>query len=418
MDLLTVATAGSVDDGKSTLIGRLLLEADAVADDQLAAAAEVSRRRGDDVTDLSLFTDGLRAEREQAITIDVAHRYFGTAQRRFILADTPGHAEYTRNMVTGASRADVGLVLVDVRHGLTEQSRTHLAMLALLRVPHLVIALNKMDLVDWSRAIVREMHGELTAYSRKLAAAGLAPAAPTVIPVSALTGDNVTSPSARTPWYVGPTLLSHLEGLVVPHRASGPLRLPIQVTLRPGRGDPSKAREYAGQLASGALAVGDQVVVLPRGHSTTITGVAVPGRAVSEAGSPQSVSVTLADDLDVTRGDLIVHPDDLPTVTQDLRARIAWLHREPLRPGVRVLVKHTTRAVKAIVREVSDRLDISTLARIESPDALRCNDIGMVSIRLAEPLIVDPYAVNRHTGGFILIREDSGETLGAGMVSA
>ncbi|GAA1350683.1 sulfate adenylyltransferase subunit 1 [Streptomyces beijiangensis] len=383
VDTLRFATAGSVDDGKSTLVGRLLHDSKSILTDQLEA---VTRASGGATPDLALLTDGLRAEREQGITIDVAYRYFATARRRFILADTPGHVQYTRNMVTGASTADLAIVLVDARHGVVEQTLRHAAVTSLLRVPHLVLAVNKMDLVDYDQ----------TVYDRIVEEFGVPSA--TAVPLSALAGDNVVERSTRMDWYEGPTLLEHLESVqVATEPASAPARFPVQYVIRHGG-----LRYYAGQLASGTLSVGETVAVLPSGRTTTVTAIDRLGTHVRHASAGESVSVTLADALDVSRGDLIAPADGAPAPTRHVEATVCHLHDRPLTTGDRVLLKHTTRTVKAVVEEVAG-------------GELAVNGIGRITVRTAEPLALDPYADSRRTGSFLLIDPADGATLTAGM---
>ncbi|WNI18511.1 sulfate adenylyltransferase subunit 1 [Actinacidiphila sp. ITFR-21] len=410
--LLRFATAGSVDDGKSTLVGRLLHDSKSVLTDQLEAVERASLSRGQDTPDLALLTDGLRAEREQGITIDVAYRYFATARRRFILADTPGHVQYTRNMVTGASTAELAVVLVDARNGVVEQTRRHVAVAALLRVPQVVLAVNKMDLVAYAEPVFAAIAEEFTAYAASLGVSDV-----TAIPISALAGDNVVEPSATMDWYGGPTVLEHLETVPVSHDLTGcPPRFPVQYVIRPQSAGHPDYRGYAGRITSGVLRVGDPVTVLPSGRTTTITGIDALGRAVDTAWAPQSVTVLLADDLDVSRGDLIAPTATAPAVTQDISATVCHLHERPLRVGDRVLLKHATRTVKAIVRELPYRIDLSAgLAREIGPAALAVNDIGTVVLRTAEPLPMDAYADSRQTGSFLLIDPADGTTLTAGM---
>jgi sulfate adenylyltransferase subunit 1 len=411
-ELLRLATAGSVDDGKSTLVGRLLHDSKSILTDQMEAVHRASRDRGLEEADLALLTDGLRAEREQGITIDVAYRYFATARRRFILADTPGHVQYTRNMVTGASTAELAVVLVDARNGVVEQTRRHAAVAALLKVPHVVLAVNKMDLVDYDEDVFAAVANEFTGYARKLGVPEV-----TVIPISALRGDNVVDPSARMDWYPGPTLLEHLENVPVEvEQRALPARFPVQYVLRPQTDAHRDYRGYAGQLNSGVLRTGDEVVVLPAGHRTRIAGIDRLGTEVGEAAFPLSVTLRLADELDVSRGDMIVPAGQVPTVGQDIDATLCWLAEGPLRPRARVLVRHTTREAKALVTEISHRLDIETLHRHQAPDTLAANEIGRVRLRVATPLAYDPYAVNRHTGSFLLIDEQDGATLAAGLI--
>lgn len=413
MDLLRFATAGSVDDGKSTLIGRLLLDSKAIFEDQLAAVEATSASKGYDYTDLALLTDGLRSEREQGITIDVAYRYFATPTRKFIIADTPGHVQYTRNMVTGASTADLGLVLVDARHGLTEQSRRHAVLLSLLRVPHLVLAVNKMDLVDYSAERFEEIKREFSAFATKLTIPDL-----TIIPISALKGDNVVTRSANMPWYDGSSLLHHLENVhVASDRDLRDARFPVQYVVRPKSDEHHDYRGYAGQVAGGVFKAGDDVVVLPSGMPATIAGIDLFDREVTEAYPPMSVTIRLNEDVDVSRGDLIARPNNQPAVTQDVDAMVAWMSTTPLRPLQKLLVKHTTRTVKALVKELDYRLDVNTLHRDLEAGELGVNEIGRVRLRTQQPLLLDPYSRNRTTGAFILIDEATGVTVGAGMVN-
>jgi len=413
--LLRLATAGSVDDGKSTLVGRLLHDSKAILADQLAAVEQVSRDRGLTGVDLALLTDGLRAEREQGITIDVAYRYFATARRSFILADCPGHVQYTRNTVTGSSTADVLVLLVDVRRGVLEQTRRHLAVAALLRVPHVVVAVNKIDLVDFDEAAYRRVADELAEV-----AAWLGVPEVSALPVSALQGDNIVDRSDRTPWYAGPSLLELLEDLELDGVADGPgLRFGVQLTLRPQSAalDPAHTeyRGYAGLVSAGGVAVGDEVVVLPEGVRTRVTGIDLAGRALSRADAGQSVSLRLADEVDLARGALISSVPDAPVPTVDIDGTLCWLEERPLRLGQRVLLKHSTRTVQAIVREISSRLDLDTVGPVAADD-LALNDIGRVTLRLAAPVLAEDYADNRSGGAFLLIHPQTGHTLAAGMV--
>ncbi|MDH6128390.1 GTP-binding protein [Kitasatospora sp. GP82] len=408
--LLRFATAGSVDDGKSTLVGRLLHDSKSVLADQLEAVERASQSRGQNAPDLALLTDGLRAEREQGITIDVAYRYFATPRRRFILADTPGHVQYTRNMVTGASTAELAVVLVDARNGVVEQTRRHAAVAALLRVPHVVLAVNKMDLVDYAEPVFAAIAEEFTVYASELGVPEI-----TAIPISALAGDNVVEPSAQMDWYGGPTVLEHLETVPVSHDLTAcPARFPVQYVIRPQTADHPDYRGYAGQLASGVLRVGDPVTVLPSGRTSTVAALDLLGEPVDIAWAPQSVTVLLADDVDVSRGDLIA-TDPLPALTRDVEAAVCHLHERPLLPGAKVLLKHTTRTVRALVVEVSHRIDTDTLAAELAPDGLVINDIGRVVLRTAEPLALDHYSDNRRTGSLLLIDPADGTTLTAGM---
>ncbi|MFP8962675.1 sulfate adenylyltransferase subunit 1 [Streptomyces nanhaiensis] len=409
--LLRFATAGSVDDGKSTLVGRLLHDSKSVLADQLEAVEHASRSRGAAGPDLALLTDGLRAEREQGITIDVAYRYFATPRRRFILADTPGHVQYTRNMVTGASTAELAIILVDARNGVVEQTRRHAAVAALLRVPHVVLAVNKMDLVGYSEPVFARIAEQFTAYAASLGVPEI-----TAVPISALVGDNVVTPSEHMDWYSGPTVLEHLETVEVDHDPAGDVaRFPVQYVIRPQTAEHPDYRGYAGQIASGVLRVGRPVTVLPSGRTSVIEGIDLLGQSVPAAWAPQSVTVRLADDLDVSRGDLIVPADDAPATAQDVTATVCHLHDTPLRVGQRVLLKHTTRTVKAIVKEIGSRLTLDDLSHHPEPGELVANDIGRVRIRTAEPLPLDPYALSRRTGSFLLIDPADGSTLTAGM---
>jgi bifunctional enzyme CysN/CysC len=406
-ELLRMATAGSVDDGKSTLIGRLLLDTKLLLSDQLAALSD----GGNGAPDLAALTDGLRAEREQGITIDVAYRYFATPRRAFILADTPGHERYTRNMFTGASTADLVLVVIDARSGVVTQTRRHGQIAALLRIPHVVVAVNKMDLVGFSP----ERFEQVAEETRTLAA-GIGLPTPRLIPISALDGDNVVDRSPRTPWYDGPPLIELLETIdVAADRDTDPgrLRLPIQWVARPRDGG---RRVYTGQLAAGTLAAGDDVIVVPSGSRTTITSVATldPHREV--AVPPMSVAITIADDVDVGRGDLIAGLDEPPPAARELDTTICWMSEQPLAPGRRYALKHTTRTVRTTVQAIRDRWDPETLEVFAEPSSLGLNDIGRVSLRTSSPVLADPYRRSGVTGAFILIDEHSNDTVGAGII--
>ncbi|MGW6985289.1 sulfate adenylyltransferase subunit 1 [Streptomyces sp. NPDC054932] len=411
IDTLRLATAGSVDDGKSTLVGRLLHDSKSVLTDQLEAVEAVSAQRGQDTPDLALLTDGLRAEREQGITIDVAYRYFATARRRFILADTPGHVQYTRNMVTGASTAELAIILVDARNGVVEQTRRHAAVAALLRVPQVVLAVNKMDLVGYDEAAYAAIADEFAAY-----AVSLGIPAVTAIPISALLGDNVVDPSAHMDWYVGPTVLEHLETVPVGRAtAEAPARFPVQYVIRPQTAEHPDYRGYAGQLVAGTLSVGEQVTVLPSGLISTIRGIDVLGERADAARAPQSVTLLLEDDVDISRGDLIAPSASAPATTRDVEATVCHVADRPLTVGARVLLKHTTRTVQAVVRDIESRLTLDDLSRQPDPGQLVANDIGRVLLRTAEPLALDPYSASRLTGSFLLIEPSDGTTLAAGM---
>ncbi|MDQ3628479.1 MAG: GTP-binding protein [Actinomycetota bacterium] len=414
MDLLRFATAGSVDDGKSTLIGRLLLDSKAIFEDQLEAVEATSSAKGYDYTDLALLTDGLRSEREQGITIDVAYRYFATPTRKFIIADTPGHVQYTRNMVTGASTADLGLVLVDARHGLTEQSRRHAVILSLLRVPHLVLAVNKMDLVDYDEAVFEKIQQEFTSFATKLTIPDL-----TVIPISALKGDNVVTRSEPMSWYEGPSLIHHLEHVhVASDRDLVDARLPVQFVVRPKSDDFHDYRGYAGTVAGGVLKPGDDVLVLPSGFTSRIAAIDLFDQELTEAYPPMSVTVRLEDNLDVSRGDMICRPQNAPTPSQDIDAMVCWMTNAPLRPRQKLAIKHTTRSGRALVKDIQYRLDVNTLHRDQETKELGLNEIGRVQLRTTVPLLCDPYATNKTTGSFILIDEATGVTVGAGIINS
>jgi sulfate adenylyltransferase large subunit len=423
LDLLRFTTAGSVDDGKSTLIGRLLYDTKQVFDDQLEHVEAASERRGGEgALDLALLTDGLRAEREQGITIDVAYRYFATPMRRFIIADCPGHRQYTRNMVTGASTADVAVVLIDARRGVLEQSKRHAFLSALLGIPEMVVAINKMDLVEYSQARFEELREEFEAFANKLRG-GKNPrrTLTSYIPLSALNGDNVVDRSPRMGWYEGPVLLEHLEQVEVAydHPYDKPARFPVQWVIRPANGGAGAEdyRGYAGQLASGALRKGEEVTVLPSGIRTRIAAIDTYDGELEEAMAPMSLTLRLEDELDVSRGELICRAEEAPTVARELEADVCWMAERPLRAGGRYVIKHTSRSVTAIVEEISDLVDVHTLERTPPPEDLELNDIGRVRLRTSAPLAFDPYASNRRTGSFILIDEATNETVGAGMIA-
>jgi sulfate adenylyltransferase large subunit len=417
MDILRFATAGSVDDGKSTLIGRLLYDSKSIFTDQMEAVERTSRDRGEEVTNLALLTDGLRAEREQGITIDVAYRYFATPRRKFIIADTPGHIQYTRNMVTGASTADLAVVLVDARNGLTEQSRRHAFLTTLLRVPHMVLAVNKMDLVEYSREVFERICADFSAFAARLDIGDL-----TFVPISALHGDNVVERSSNMPWYDGPSLLHHLEHVhIASDRNLIDVRFPVQYVIRPHLATDAALhdyRGYAGQVAGGVLKPGDEVVHLPSGFSSRIRRIESGGVSMAEAFSPMSVTLLLDDDVDISRGDMICRPNNRPAVTQDIEAMVCWMSADRvLAPRSRLVVKHTSRTVKALVNELHYRLDVNTLHRDEAAGSLGLNEIGRVRLRLTQPIFCDQYARNRTTGGLILIDEASNGTVGAAVIT-
>jgi sulfate adenylyltransferase large subunit len=429
-ELLRIATAGSVDDGKSTLIGRLLYDSKQIFADQLEHVVETSERRGDGYLNLALLTDGLRAEREQGITIDVAYRYFqtGTAAslpgsdlggsarrggRKFIVADTPGHEQYTRNMVTGASTADLSIVLVDARKGVVEQTRRHAYISSLLRIPHLVVCVNKMDLVGYDEAVFDQIVAELSDWAARLDVADI-----TFIPIAALHGDNVVDRSEQMPWYAGPSLLYHLEHVYISaDREMSHVRFPVQWVIRPMSHDHHDYRGYAGQVAGGVLRPGDEVVVLPGGGRTRIAAIDTFSGEIDAAYPTKSVTLRLEDELDVSRGDMICEPEDAPRPARELEAVVCWMSDTPLRPRGRYTIKHTTRSAKALVDRLEYRVDVNTLEHGEAPE-LALNEIGRVHLRVSTPLVVDPYARNRTTGSFILIDDATNDTVGAGMIVA
>jgi bifunctional enzyme CysN/CysC len=411
-ELLRFSTAGSVDDGKSTLIGRLLYDTKTAFEDQLDHVEDVSRRRGDARVNLALLTDGLRAEREQGITIDVAYRYFSTRRRKFIIADTPGHVQYTRNMVTGASTANLAIILVDARHGLVEQSRRHAFIASLLRIPHVVFAVNKMDLVGWSEAAFRAIEEDFRGFATRLEVPDL-----TFIPMSALTGANVVERSAEMPWYEGPPLLHHLETVpIASDRNLRDLRFPVQWVIRPQSDRHHDYRGYAGQVAGGVMRRGDEVVALPSGTRTRIARIEQGGQPIEVAFPPMSVTVHLADDVDLSRGDLLCSPDSLPLVSHDLSARICWMSERPLVARGRYALKHTTRWTRAIVDELLYAIDVNSGQRDWNAVALGPNGLGRVRIRTTTPIFHDAYADNRTTGSFVLVDEGTNATVAAGML--
>jgi sulfate adenylyltransferase large subunit len=410
-ELLRIATAGSVDDGKSTLIGRLLYDSKQVLTDQLEHVIETSERRGDGYLNLALLTDGLRAEREQGITIDVAYRYFQTKRRKFIIADTPGHEQYTRNMVTGASTADLSVILVDARKGVSEQTRRHAHIASLLRIPHLVVCVNKMDLVDWDEEVFDRIEDELTDWAARLDIWDI-----TFIPISALHGDNVVDRSSNMSWYGGPPLLYHLEHVVIStDRNLADVRFPIQWVIRPMDDAHHDYRGYSGQVAAGVLRPGDEVTILPGGHRTRIAAIDTYDGEIDAAFPTMSVTLRFTDELDISRGDMVVNADDPPVPGRELDAMVCWMSPTPLRPGGRYAVKHTTRSVRAVVEELEYRIDVNTLEHVETPE-LVLNEIGRVKLRCSAPVMVDRYRRNRTIGSFILIDETTNDTVGAGMV--
>ena len=416
-ELLRLATAGSVDDGKSTLIGRLLYDSKSIFADQMESVERTSRERGDEYTNLALLTDGLRAEREQGITIDVAYRYFATPRRKFIIADTPGHIQYTRNMVTGASTADLALILIDARNGVLEQSRRHAFIAALLGIPHLVVCINKMDLVGWSKDRFEEIREEFRQFAMKLEVHDLV-----FIPMSALLGDNIVDQSTNMGWYDGRPLLHHLENVhIASDRNLIDARFPVQYVIRPQSGtdaDLHDYRGYAGTVAGGVFKPGDEVVVLPSGFTSRVAEIRAPGgEPIDEAFPPQAVTISLTDDIDVSRGDMICRPNNRPSVGQDLDALVCWFsERSSLVPGSRYQIRQTSRSVTGSVQLLEYRLDVNTLHRDEAADRLTLNEIGRVRLRAQAPLMFDPYRRNRSTGSFILVDPSTHNTVAAGMI--
>jgi sulfate adenylyltransferase subunit 1 len=415
VDLLRFNTCGSVDDGKSTLIGRLLYDSKSLMEDQLEALERSADITGGGQINLANLTDGLRAEREQGITIDVAYRYFATPRRKFIIADTPGHVQYTRNMVTGASSANLSVILVDARLGVIEQSRRHACIASLLRIPHLVVAVNKMDLVDWSEERFIEIRNQFEEFLPRLDMKDVK-----FVPVSALNGDNVVDPSAHTPWYPGPTLLGHLESVHIGSDWNlNDFRLPVQWVNRPN--NPQNPglhdfRGFSGQIAGGIVRVGQQVMVLPNGFSSAVKEIWTLDGLLQEAFSPQSVTLVLEHDIDVSRGDLIVDPNDLPGASAELHAKVCWMHPRALQRGKKYFLKHTTQTVQAVVTAIEHRINVSTLDTEPETPELAMNDIGEIRLRTSKPLIFDAYAANRLTGSFILIEQGTNATVGAGML--
>ena len=415
MELLRFTTAGSVDDGKSTLIGRLLYDSKSIFEDQLEAVETASRSRGNEELNLALLTDGLRAEREQGITIDVAYRYFATPKRKFIIADTPGHVEYTRNMATGASTADLAVILVDSRHGVLEQTVRHTYIAALLGIPHIVVCVNKMDLVDFSQEVFSDIRKEYLAMVAKLPVGKV-----TFMPISAKLGDNVVEPSHNMPWYDGGTLLHLLESVPVGHSLPElPMRMPVQHVVRPISDRFHDFRGYAGRLCGGVLRPGDEVTVLPSGKRSKVESLWFADKQLDEAFAPESVTVCLTDDIDVSRGDLIVRSDQpQPHVSQDVTMMVCWLREEPLQTGKRYVVRQATAETVGMVKQIEYKVDINTLEHLTGIAELRANDISRIRIRTAQPLVFDAYASNRTTGSVVFIDPDTNDTVGAGMITA
>ena len=410
-ETLRFVTCGSVDDGKSTLIGRLLYDSKSILADTLATLERTSKRRGLEAVDLSLLTDGLQAEREQGITIDVAYRYFSTGTRKYIIADAPGHEQYTRNMVTAASTADLAVILVDARKGVLTQTRRHSTIAHLVGIPHLVMAVNKMDLVDYSREAFDAIRQDYLQFAATLGICHVR-----FIPLSALNGDMVVARGDRLGWYDGPTLMEVLESAASAHsEAAEPFRFPVQYVCRPRTPEHHDFRGYMGRIESGEIAIGDEVRVLPSGRTTRVRDIRLLDRSLPQAGSERSVTLLLEDEVDISRGDMIVSPSRTPSVTKRIEAMVCWLAETPLAPGRKYVVRHTTREAKALVAAIEYRQDINELKRVAG-GRLEMNDIGSVTFKLAQPLFVDPYRENRATGAFILIDEKTNKTVGAGMI--
>lgn len=411
-ELLRFTTCGSVDDGKSTLIGRLLYDTKNIFDDQLSALKTSSERKGLEEIDLSLLTDGLRAEREQGITIDVAYRYFSTAKRKFIIADTPGHIQYTRNMVTGASSANLALILIDARKGMVEQTRRHSFIASLLGIPHIVVCINKMDLVNYDQQAYEDIVNEFRMFSSRLDVQDIQ-----FIPISALCGDNVVERSAKMNWYEGSTLMFHLENVHISGDQNHiDCRFPVQYVIRPKDDLHHDYRAYAGTIAGGVFRPGDKVLALPSGYSSTIKSIETFDGPLNEAFAPMSVSILLEDEIDISRGDMLVRENNVPEIGQDIDLMICWLNEKPLTPGARYILRHTTREIRCMVKEVLYKIDITTLRRMENEKSFSANDIGRVIIRTTQPLLYDSYKRNKNTGSIILIDEGTNETVGAGMI--
>lgn len=412
MELLRFSTAGSVDDGKSTLIGRLLYDSKSIFEDQLEAVKRASIQKGTEHLNLALFTDGLRAEREQGITIDVAYRYFATPKRKFIIADTPGHIQYTRNMVTGASTANVALVLIDARNGVTEQTCRHSYISSLLKIPHLIFCINKMDLVDFSQEVYDRIRNEFTIFAQMLELRDIR-----FVPVSALLGDNVVKPSTNMPWYDGGTLMHELETIEIDQDNNfiDP-RFPVQYVIRPESTEYHDYRGYAGRVAGGVFKKGDTIRVLPSGLTSTIKSIDTATGELEEAFPPLSVTIQLDDDIDISRGDMIVKPEQMPTVSQDINIMMCWMNQRPLQLNGKYIVKHTTREVHCVIKEIHYKVNVNNLEHIVDDKIVRLNDIARVTIRTTKPLFTDPYRTNRITGALILIDQGTNETVGVGMV--
>ncbi len=414
MDLLRFTTAGSVDDGKSTLIGRLLYDSKNTFEDQMDAVEQSSKQRGDEHVNLALLTDGLKAEREQGITIDVAYRYFATPKRKFIIADTPGHIQYTRNMVTGASTANLAIILVDARKGVIEQTCRHSFIASLLRIQHVVVAVNKMDLVDYSQEVYDQIVHDFKDFASRLDSF----VDVSFIPISALNGDNVVDRSENMPWYEGSSLLYHLETVYVGNQENHvEARFPVQWVIRPQSDEWHDFRGYAGRVAGGVFKPGDDITVQPSGFTTKVKAIYMDGKEIEEAYSPLSVALTLEDEIDISRGDMIVKTNNPPEVNQDIEAMICWFSDKPMTPRGKYILRHTTREVKAIIKEVNYKVNINTLHKIEDDKDFHLNDIGRITLRTSSPLIHDRYKRNRTTGSFILVDAQTNETVAAGMIA-
>ena len=412
MDLLRFSTAGSVDDGKSTLIGRLLFDSKAIFEDQIEAIEATSKQRGSEYVDLSLLTDGLRAEREQGITIDVAYRYFATPRRKFIIADTPGHIQYTRNMVTGASTANLSIILVDARNGVVEQTRRHAFIASLLQIKHLVVCVNKMDLVDYSEDAFNKIREDFQDFSSKLGVSDIR-----YIPISALKGDNVVDKSKNMDWYNGATLLYTLETVNIGNDQNHvDSRFPVQYVIRPQSDKHHDFRGYAGRVAGGVFKPGDEIMALPSGFTSKIKTIETHKEQLEEAFAPMSVTMTLEDDIDISRGDMMVKPNNQPEIGQDIELMICWLNQKPLQEKGKYVIKHTTKSAMCIVKDVRYKVNINTLHRLEDDKSIGLNDVGRILIRTTEPLFYDSYKINRNTGSVILIDQFTNETVGAGMI--
>ena len=412
IELLRFTTVGSVDDGKSTLIGRLLYDSKSIFQDQLDAIEQSSKNKGFDYVDLSLLTDGLKSEREQGITIDVAYRYFATPKRKFIVADTPGHIQYTRNMVTGASTANLAIILIDARKGILEQTQRHSFIASLLRIPHAIVCINKMDLVDYSEEVYNNIVADFKAFSSKLEINDIQ-----FIPISALTGDNVVDKSYNMDWYQGSTLMYHLETVHISSDYNHiDCRFPVQCVIRPHTLENQDFRGFAGRIDGGVFRPGDKVKILPSGFVTTVKTIELYGEQIKEAFAPMSVTMTLEDEIDISRGDMIVRENNVPVIGQDIEILVTWMSNKSIQARTKVVIKHTTNECIAIVKELKYKVDINTLHRIENIDKIEMNDIGRVSIRTSKPLFYDTYKRNRQTGSLIIIDEQTNETIGAGII--